>query len=89
LVFDWDEANVSHIAGHGIDPAEVEDALLDAMRIGASARNIAGERRWAVLGSTDAGRVLYVVFTRREGLVRVITARDADRAQKRRYRGKR
>ena len=42
-----------------------------------------GERRWAVLGATEAGRILFVVFTQRSRLVRVITARDA---RKRRYR---
>jgi uncharacterized DUF497 family protein len=87
-VFDWDDANIDHIAAHGVELEEVEEVLLDPRRIGAPARNTAGEQRWAVIGATEEGRVLLVVFTRRGELARVITARDANRAQKRRYRGK-
>lgn len=77
---------MEHIARHGITPDEAEEALLDPRRIGTQARNTDDERRWAVLGATISGRVLLVVFTRRAGLVRVITARDADPVQRRRYR---
>jgi len=87
--FDWDEHNVDHIARHGVEPEEAEDALTDPSRIGAPARNVLGEQRWAVLGATETGRILFVVFTRRSRIVRVITARDASDAQKRRYRGRR
>jgi len=78
--------NVEQIARHGLTPDEVEEALLDPRRFGAPARNTEDERRWAVLGATISGRVLLAVFTRRAGLVRVVTARDADAAQRRRYR---
>jgi len=82
--FDWDEANHAHIAAHGLAP-EVEDALLDPERVGAPAYNVERERRWAAVGATQAGRALLVVFTLRSGPVRVITARDARRAERRRY----
>ena len=54
--------------------------------IGTPAYDAAGEARRAVIGATDAGRILFVVFTRRRSTVRVITARDATPAEKRRYR---
>jgi len=84
--FDWDEANETHVAAHGVEPDEVEDGLLDPDRVGASAYDVGGERRWAAVGATQAGRVLFVVFTVRSGAVRVIAARDAGRAERRRYR---
>lgn len=84
--FDWDEENVEHIARHGMEPWETEDAVLDPERVGVSARKAPGERRFAVVGSTLSGRMLFVVFTQRQGKVRVITARDADDGEKRRYR---
>ncbi len=84
--FDWDDDNVEHIARHGVEPWEAEEAMLDPDRVGASARNVSGERRFAVVGSTESGRMLFVVFTRREERIRVITARDADDSEKRRYR---
>ncbi len=67
----------------------MEEALLDPQRIGAAAYNVGQERRWAHLGATELGRILFVVFTRRGGRIRVITARDAERAERRRYRRRR
>lgn len=86
MYFDWNEANVSHISRHNVIPEEAEEALLDPRRIGIPAYQVATEQRWAVLGATENGRILFVVFTRREGLIRVVTARDATNKEKRRYR---
>ena len=88
--FDWDDDNVEHIARHGVSPEEAEQALADPDQVGQPAsRGASGERRWSLLGETDAGRLLSVVFTRREGLTRVITARDADEGERRIYRRRR
>jgi uncharacterized DUF497 family protein len=81
--FDWDEANTAHIARHGVRP---EEALANPRRLVLRIRSQAGEERWAALGATEAGRILFVVFTRRRGKVQVITARDATLGEKRRYR---
>lgn len=86
MVFDWDERNEEHIAGHGLYPEEVEDAVLDPRRIGAPAYDVAGEERRGLIGATAAGRVLFVVLARRADLIRVVTAYDANEQQKRRYR---
>ena len=65
--FDWDEANLSHIARHHVEAAEVEQAILDPNSLmiefqgGGQARN---------------GRTLVVVFTFRGGAIRPITAYD-------------
>jgi uncharacterized DUF497 family protein len=72
-----------------VEPDEAEEALLDPQRIGAAAYNVGQERRWAYLGATELGRILFVVFTRRGGRIHVITARDAERAERRRYRRRR
>ena len=55
-------------------------------RIAAAAYNVPREKRWALLGATEAGRILFVVYTHRHDDIRVITARDATDRQKRRYR---
>lgn len=83
--FDWDDANIGHVARHGVEPWEAEEALLDTGRVGIDAYNVRGERRWALLGSTEGGRVLFVVFTRRTEKIRVVTAREAEDKEKRRY----
>ena len=84
--FEWDEANEEHIARHGFTPREAEEALTDPHRIGAPAYNTASEQRRAFLGATGAGRVLYVVYTRRRGKLRVVAAREATDVQRKRYR---
>lgn len=33
MEFDWDEANVAHIARHGVRPWEAEEALTDPLRL--------------------------------------------------------
>jgi len=83
--FEWDDANLEHIALHGIEPEEVEEAFGDPRRSGADAYNVPGERRDAILGRTDDGRLLYVVFTRRAGGIRTVTARDATARERRQY----
>lgn len=87
--FDWDDDNVEHMSGHGVEPEETEEALLDPHRRPEAAYNALGERRYAGLGRTEDGRLLFVVFTRRGGALRVISARDATDAEKRRYRRRR
>ena len=44
------------------------------------------EQRSGWIGATDAGRVLFLITVRRRKEVRVVTARDASTAAKRRYR---
>ena len=85
-MFDWDEHNIDHIARHGVERDEAEEALLDPRRVGFSAYHVAGERRRAAVGSTELGQVLFLVFTYRRGVIRVVTARDADPIERRRYR---
>ncbi len=84
--FEWDERNIEHIARHSVEPWEAEETLLDVGRVGTAAYNVRGETRWAALGSTESGRVLFVVFTKRPEKVRIVTARDAEDKEKRRYR---
>ena len=85
-MFDWDDENSDHVRRHGVEPEEVEEAVTDPRRLGVAAYNTAREVRRGMLGATSAGRVLAVVLTRRAGRVRIITARDADGAEKKRYR---
>ncbi|HNX36495.1 MAG TPA: BrnT family toxin [Kiritimatiellia bacterium] len=44
------------------------------------------ERRFFVLGQTDEGRELFVAFTMRVKRIRVISARDMSRQERRIYR---
>jgi uncharacterized protein len=50
------------------------------------AKDVRGERREALIGSTAGGRIVFIVYTEREGKIRPISARHATDAEKRRYR---
>jgi uncharacterized DUF497 family protein len=70
---------------HRVTIEDAEETLLDRHRIFDQA-NLTDEPRWAVIGATEAARVLFVVLTRRGPLLRVVTARDALSRERRRYR---
>ncbi|HEV8037987.1 MAG TPA: BrnT family toxin [Bryobacteraceae bacterium] len=73
IEFDWDEANIGHVARHDVTPTEAEEVILnDPLDIGVQV--IEGEDRYVNLGSTRGGRVLLVVTAWREDRVRVVTA---------------
>jgi uncharacterized DUF497 family protein len=87
--FEWDDANIEHVARHGVTPTEAEDAILDPRRIAAVARSTPSERRTGIVGETEAGRLLFVAFTARQEMIRVVTAYDASERQRRQYRRRR
>lgn len=71
--FDWDEANIAHIAKHDVEPHEAEEVISNnPIDLSAEPRN--GEERAVQVGETDKGRILRVITTLRNGNVRVITA---------------
>ena len=73
IEFDWDEANVGHVARHNVLPEEAEQVILnDPVDLGLEI--VEGEERYLNLGATLQGRVLLVVTTWREHRVRVVTS---------------
>jgi uncharacterized DUF497 family protein len=85
--FEWDEANIAHIARHRVTPDEVEEATADADAVALEASSGPDERREGLLTATAAGRILAVVFTERADRVRIVTARRATRSEQDLYRG--
>jgi uncharacterized DUF497 family protein len=57
----WDDWNEDHVAKHGVDPIEVEDVVFDPSSRVLRTRG-AEQRRYVVLGLTEAGRYLLVVL---------------------------
>jgi uncharacterized DUF497 family protein len=72
-LFDWDDANILHIAEHDVLPEEAEDVLLgDPVEIDFD--EDADELRWSYVGETSSARILQVVVTFRMDTMRVVTA---------------
>jgi len=80
--FEWDQRNEEHIGEHGIAIFEVEESMLYRKPLYVRGR----EGKYVCYGITEEGRYLFVVFVfKPTGLVRVITARDMTRKDKRFY----
>jgi uncharacterized DUF497 family protein len=82
--FDWDLHNVGHVARHGVDPAEVEEAFERPHAI-IPAKDVGGEKRWKLFGTSAAGRYLVVVFMIRHERLRPVTAHTMNQRERRIY----
>jgi len=84
--FEWDYGNVDHIAIHGIAREEAEAAAQDPRLLQGDWEIRNDEWRLDMIGRAG-DRILNVVITTRDPLVRVVTARVANRRERRRYWG--
>jgi len=81
-LFDWDSANIRHIAEHDVSPEEAEEIILgDPMEMDFE-RSAEGEDRWTYIGETNQAQVFQVVITLRDNRIRVITAYQPTRRDK-------
>lgn len=82
--FDWDKGKFEkNRLKHGVSPFECEQIFFNQPLIVApDEKHPQKETRFYALGQTDTARLLFVVFTVRKNLIRVISARDMNRAAK-------
>ena len=85
--FEWDEANThKNWERHRVTPEEAEDVFFnEPLVVRGDARHSKRERRYYALGQTSSGRRLFVVFTIRGSLLRVISVRDMNRRERDAY----
>jgi uncharacterized protein len=85
--FEWDEHNIEkNRRGHSVIPAECEQIFFNRPLVaGSDHLHSEKETHFYALGRTDAGRLLFEAFTVRGALIRVISARDANRKERRIY----
>jgi uncharacterized protein len=81
--FDWDEGNAQkNWERHRVTPEEAEDVFFnEPLVIRGDVRHSEREKRFYALGQTTRGRSLFVAFTVREALIRVISVRDMNRRE--------
>jgi len=79
--FDGDDANThKNRERHGVSPEEAEEVFFRApLMVRSDVRHSKTEKRYYALGDTAAGRRLFIAFTIRRKLIRVISARDMNR----------
>ena len=87
--FDWDADNERKNAdSHGVDQAEAEQVFFNQpLIVTPDEKHGDGEQRVRALGVTNTGRLLTMIFTlRADGeLIRVISARDMHRKERKEY----
>src|SRR5689334_886289 len=76
--FDWDDANVQkNWESHRVTPEEAEDVFFhEPLVVRSDTRHSQKEKRYYALGQTRNERRLFVAFTIRRRLIRVISVRD-------------
>jgi uncharacterized DUF497 family protein len=86
--FDWDAANAQkNWERHQVTPEEAEDLFFNEPLVvrGDIAHSQQREKRYYALGQTSHGRHLFVAFTIRRKLIRVISVRDMNRREQEFY----
>lgn len=85
--FEWDAHNAEkNWQKHRVTPSECEQTFFNRPLVVADdVRHSEKENRLYALGHTDAGRTLFVVFTVRLDKIRVISARDMTRKERKAY----
>jgi uncharacterized DUF497 family protein len=85
--FDWDDGNsLKNWITHKVSQLEIEEAFsndpfYDYDVVG----YLRMEKRRIVESKTNAGRLLFIVYTERRNLVRAICARDAHQKERKEY----
>ena len=86
-VFEWDEKKEkSNYRKHGISFTEGESVFYDfySLTIPDPDHSLA-EQRFIDIGTSNKNRVLVVVYTERENRIRIISVRQATKAERQMY----
>lgn len=90
MEFEWDERKAAaNLKKHGVDFADAALALFDDLALTTQDLGDYGEQRLATVGLDPLGRILVVGYTWREQRARIISARAATPAERKRYESKR
>ena len=85
--FDWDSGNIEkNWIRHRVSAAECEQIFFNQpLIIIDDDKHSRREKRWHAFGRTDAERFLFIVFGVRGRKLRIISARDMSRKERRLY----
>jgi len=86
--FEWDDGNsTKNQRKHGVSRFEVEEVFFnEPLLIADDAAHSWGEDRLFGLGKTSRARLLFVAFTVRGELIRIISTRDMTKREREAYR---
>jgi len=82
--FQWDRGNTEkNLIMHHVENWECEQIFFNRpLVVLDDPTHSVSEKRWAGFGKTDAERFLVVIFTQRNKLIRIISARDMNKRER-------
>jgi len=85
--FQWDKGNIDkNLIKHNVENWECEQVFFNRpLLVLEDPKHSVSEERWAVFGKTDTDRFLVVIFTKRNDLIRIISARDMNNRERKFY----
>ncbi|MBM2814492.1 MAG: uncharacterized protein HW421_1254 [Ignavibacteria bacterium] len=85
--FEWDEHNINkNWIKHSVLFTECEEVFFNQpLLTGIDDKHSISESRYYGLGKTSSGRLLFVVFTIRNDKIRIISARDMKKNERKIY----
>ena len=85
--FDWDKGNLGkNFKKHGVTDSECEEVFFDERKVQSKDILHSGEEeRFILLGKTKESRLLFVVYTLRDNRIRVISARNVNKKERKLY----
>lgn len=85
--FEWDTGNINKsFQKHGITPNEAEQVFLDNdILFLEDIKHSQKEDRFEAIGKIIKGDILFLAFTVRKDKIRIISARKANKKERRRY----
>jgi hypothetical protein len=85
--FEWDDGNRNkNWKKHHVAWWECEQVFFNQpLYVLPDPEHSTGEQRFYVLGVTNAGRLLFLAFTQRKRKIRVISARDMSKKERKAY----
>lgn len=84
--FDWDKGNLEYIKKHHVEFRECEQVFFNTpLLVSEDQAHSQAEERFEALGKTNNERLLFVVYTVRGGKIRIVSARDQNKKERRRY----
>jgi uncharacterized DUF497 family protein len=85
--FEWDKVNSEkNWIRHRVTQGECEQVFFnEPIIVSNDEKHSQTESRWFLLGRTDSEKLLFIVFTVRKKMIRVISARDMNKKERKNY----
>jgi uncharacterized DUF497 family protein len=85
--FEWDKGNSEkNWIRHRVTQGECEQVFFnEPIIVSNDEKHSQTESRWFLLGRTDSEKLLFIVFTVRKKMIRVISARDMNKKERKNY----